>query len=75
MLIAGEGPNIEIHSILERKLVSQFKAHEKRVKCAVITKLNMLEELHLITASNDGFIKLWHILVNINSISMYSNIY
>uniref|UniRef100_A0A0N8DXS6 p21-activated protein kinase-interacting protein n=1 Tax=Daphnia magna TaxID=35525 RepID=A0A0N8DXS6_9CRUS len=61
LLIGGEGPNIESHSVTHRKPVSQFKAHEKRVKAAAITKLNASEELHLITASNDGFIKLWRI--------------
>ena len=65
MFIGGEGPNIETHSILQRKVLSQFKAHEKRVKAAVLTKFNTSEELHLITASNDGFIKLWRILVKI----------
>lgn len=69
MLIGGEGPNIESHSVTHRKPVSQFKAHEKRVKAAAITKLNASEELHLITASNDGFIKLWRIPVRANKCS------
>lgn len=72
MLIGGEGPNIVTHSISQRKLLSQFKAHERRVKAAAITKLNTLEEPHLVTVSNDGFIKLWQILVKIIFISMYS---
>ncbi|XP_046460278.1 p21-activated protein kinase-interacting protein 1-like [Daphnia pulex] len=62
LLIGGEGPNIVTHSISQRKLLSQFKAHERRVKAAAITKLNTLEEPHLVTVSNDGFIKLWQIL-------------
>lgn len=65
MIVGGEGPNIEIHSISERKLLTQFKAHEKRVKAATTTNLNGLEELHLVTVSNDGFIKLWKIQVRI----------
>lgn len=63
MLIGGEGPNIETHSISQRKNLCTFKAHERRVKAAAITKLGSSEELHLVTVSNDGFIKLWHIPV------------
>lgn len=56
-MIGGEGPNVQVHSISERKLLAQFKAHEKRVKSAVA--VNFEEEIHLVTVSNDKFIKLW----------------
>lgn len=64
MLVGGERPNIEVHSISERKVLTEFKAHEKRVKAAEVTKLNGMEDPHLVTVSNDGFIKLWKIPVN-----------
>ena len=63
LLVGGEGPNIETHSISQKKILYTFKAHERRVKAAAITKLNVSEALHLVTVSNDGFIKLWHIKV------------
>lgn len=56
-MVGGEGPNLELHSISERKLFTQFKAHEKRVKDAAA--INFEEEIHLVTVSNDKFIKLW----------------
>jgi hypothetical protein len=63
LLIGGEERNIKIHSISQRKLVSNFQAHEKKVNSVDITKLNTSEELHLVTVSIDEFLKVWLILV------------
>ena len=60
-MVGGERPEIEIHSIGGRKLLTQFKAHERRSKAGAVVKLK--EKLHLITASNDGLVKLWQIQV------------
>jgi WD40 repeat protein len=62
LIVCGEGPDVEIHSISEKKLLTKFKAHEKRVKAACVTSLGM-DASYLITASNDGFVKMWKISV------------
>jgi WD40 repeat protein len=62
LIVCGDGPDVEIHSISEKKMLTKFKAHEKRVKAACVTSLGM-DATYLITASNDGFVKIWKILV------------
>jgi hypothetical protein len=62
LVVCGDGPDVEIHSISEKKMLTKFKAHEKRVKAACVTSLGM-DASYLITASNDGFVKIWKILV------------
>ena len=64
MVIGGDGSDIEIHSLKESKLITKFKAHEKRIKAGEVIKPDG-KNVYLITASNDGFIKLWAIHVNI----------
>ena len=57
LAVGGERPNVELHSISERKLITEFAAHEKRVKGAEAIKFE--DQIHLVTVSNDKFIKLW----------------
>lgn len=57
LIVVGDKEEVEIHKIsTEQKLLS-FAAHKNRIKDAVcIRERNML-----LTASNDGFIKLWQL--------------
>ena len=50
--LAGDMPEIEIHSLTSQEMIRKFKAHEIRVRC-----LTYLAPNCLITASNDGLIK------------------
>ena len=65
LVVGGEGPDIEIHSFEDRKLLTKFKAHDKRVKGAHCTTLDTDDKSYLITASNDGFIKIWQLSVSL----------
>jgi WD40 repeat protein len=58
-------PEVEMHSIAEKKLLHKFAAHEKRVRCLKLIKGDANEDegknlkFCLVTASNDGNIKVW----------------
>ncbi len=64
LVIGGEAPEVEMHSFVDRKLSTKFTAHEKRVKAACFTSLGSQDQSYLITASNDGFIKMWRLSVS-----------
>ena len=51
--VAGEMSQIEVYSLVSKELVHKFEAHEKRVRV-----MSMVDDL-LITASNDGKVKVW----------------
>ena len=46
----------------EGKLVTSFKAHNKRVKAGSVIIVDKVPLL--VTASNDGFVKLWQVPVS-----------
>ena len=52
--LAGDMPEIEIHSLTSQEMITKFQAHETRVRC-----LTYLAPNCLITGSNDGLIKVW----------------
>lgn len=55
LIVAGDKEAVEVHSITEKAKLVAFDAHKNRVKDVVsIPEKNMI-----LTASNDGFIKLW----------------
>ena len=54
--LAGDMPEIEIHSLTRQEKLSEFKAHETRVRCLTYLTPNVL-----ITGSNDGLIKVWNL--------------
>ena len=54
--LAGEMPHVEIHSLVTKDLVTKFEAHQTRVRC-----LDFVQPSCLVTASNDGLIKVWKI--------------
>lgn len=52
--LAGEMPFVEIHSLISKELLYKFEAHTTRVRCLAFVRPNCL-----ITASNDGLVKVW----------------
>ena len=61
--VAGEMPQIEIHSIVSKCLITKFEAHKNRVRCmTLVSNKNATGDSSaqcLVTASNDGFAKVW----------------
>jgi len=57
--LAGEMPHIEIYSMVTKELLHKFEAHETRVRC-----LSVINPSCLVSASNDGLIKVWKISRN-----------
>merc|ERR1712141_50241 len=64
----GEMPQIEVYSIVSKSLIMKFEAHANRVRCMTLVsdqpiKYNdtsaQLNHQCLVTASNDGFVKVW----------------
>ncbi|XP_076826214.1 p21-activated protein kinase-interacting protein 1-like [Brachyhypopomus gauderio] len=57
LAVAGDDEHVKVYDLVSEKCISDFKAHDNRVKAI---KSLMTDELCvLVTASNDGFIKLW----------------
>jgi len=55
IMVAGDKETVEVHAIKRGAKVSSFEAHKNRVK-----DMKFIPELQvLVTASNDGFIKMW----------------
>lgn len=57
LAVAGDDESVQIYDVDSEKCICEFKAHEIRVKA--VESLMMGELCVIITASNDGFIKLW----------------
>ena len=66
--VAGEMPHVEIHSIVSKSLIMKFDAHTNRVRCMALLSnqpsetdevKDVLSHQCLVTASNDGFVKVW----------------
>ena len=62
--VAGEMPQVEIHSIVSKSLITKFEAHTNRVRCMTLVGNEARAEGEtsdqcLVTASNDGFVKVW----------------
>ncbi|CAB4067511.1 MAK11 [Lepeophtheirus salmonis] len=58
-LVATENPKIEVHSLKEQKMLFDFEAHEKRVRCLEVLQNN--EDKVIVSVSNDGWMKLWEL--------------
>jgi len=55
VVVGGESPTAQIHSLIEKKMVRSWEAHTTRVRCML-----MLGERKLVTASSsDNMIKIW----------------
>ncbi|XP_046703847.1 p21-activated protein kinase-interacting protein 1-like [Silurus meridionalis] len=57
LAMAGDDEHVQVYDLTSEKCIFEFKAHENRVKALDSFELNDL--CVLVTASNDGFIKLW----------------
>ncbi|XP_060776986.1 p21-activated protein kinase-interacting protein 1-like [Neoarius graeffei] len=57
LAVGGDDEHVQVYDLASEKCVCEFKAHENRVKALDSFEMNDL--CVLVTASNDGFIKLW----------------
>ncbi|XP_061587013.1 p21-activated protein kinase-interacting protein 1-like [Cololabis saira] len=57
LAVAGDDESVRMCDIGKAKWVCEFKAHETRVKA--VDSLMMEDYCLVVTASNDGFIKMW----------------
>ncbi|KAG7220917.1 hypothetical protein INR49_017767 [Caranx melampygus] len=57
LAVAGDDEVVRLCDLGKQKWVCEFKAHETRVKA--VDSLDMEDYCVLVTASNDGFIKMW----------------
>ncbi|KAK5889384.1 hypothetical protein CesoFtcFv8_015393 [Champsocephalus esox] len=57
LAVAGDDENVRFCDLGKEKWVCEFKAHENRVKA--VDSFVMEDHCILVTASNDGFIKMW----------------
>ncbi|KAF7662593.1 hypothetical protein LDENG_00231910 [Lucifuga dentata] len=57
LAIAGDDETVRLCDVGTEKCLCEFKAHETRVKA--VDSFNMENYCVLVTASNDGFIKMW----------------
>lgn len=57
LIVAGDDESVRICDIGTQKWVCEFKAHETRVKA--VESFMMEDYCVIVTASNDGFIKMW----------------
>lgn len=61
LAVAGDDEIVRLCDISKQKWVCEFKAHETRVKA--VDSFSWEDHSVLVTASNDGFIKMWKLLV------------
>ncbi|XP_069014037.1 p21-activated protein kinase-interacting protein 1-like [Embiotoca jacksoni] len=59
LAVAGDDESVRLCDVEKSKWVCEFKAHETRVKA--VDSLMMEDYCVVVTASNDGFIKMWKI--------------
>ncbi|XP_022068928.2 p21-activated protein kinase-interacting protein 1-like [Acanthochromis polyacanthus] len=57
LAVAGDDETVRLCDVTTEKWLCEFKAHETRVKA--VDSLMMEDYCVLVTASNDGFIKMW----------------
>ncbi|XP_037131113.1 p21-activated protein kinase-interacting protein 1-like [Syngnathus acus] len=62
LAVAGDDETVRLCDVAKAKWVCEFKAHETRVKAVESFKLG--DHCVLVTASNDGFIKMWKLRLN-----------
>ena len=80
--VAGEMSHIEVYSIVSKTLLMKFEAHTNRVRCMTLIskelspndeKSNHLSHQCLVTASNDGLVKIWKVSRKPLSASLNTN--
>ncbi|XP_077413905.1 p21-activated protein kinase-interacting protein 1-like isoform X2 [Vanacampus margaritifer] len=63
LAVAGDDEIVRLCDVAKEKWVCEFKAHETRVKAVESFKMAD-DDCVLVTASNDGFIKMWKLRLN-----------
>ena len=60
--LAGEMPEIQLYSMVSGNLLTKFEAHKNRVRCLAVVKPEADKNRWcLVSASNDGQVKLWSV--------------
>ncbi|XP_016379827.1 p21-activated protein kinase-interacting protein 1-like isoform X1 [Sinocyclocheilus rhinocerous] len=73
LAVGGDDESVCIYDVTSQKCVCEFKAHENRVKA--IESFMKDDFCVLVTASNDGFIKLWKLnLENLETPSLLGQV-
>ncbi|KTG38682.1 hypothetical protein cypCar_00038731 [Cyprinus carpio] len=73
LAVGGDDESVRIYDVTSQKCVCEFKAHENRVKA--IDSFMKDDVCVLVTASNDGFIKLWKLnLENLETPSLLGQV-
>ncbi|XP_051543170.1 p21-activated protein kinase-interacting protein 1-like [Myxocyprinus asiaticus] len=73
LAVAGDDESVRVYDVTSQKCVCAFKAHENRVKA--IQSFMKDDFCVLVTASNDGFIKMWKLnLENLATPSMLGQV-
>nr|XP_061795801.1 p21-activated protein kinase-interacting protein 1-like [Nerophis lumbriciformis] len=62
LAVAGDDETVRLCDLAKGEWVCEFKAHETRVKAVESFKID--DDCILVTASNDGFIKMWKLHLN-----------
>ncbi|XP_051943837.1 p21-activated protein kinase-interacting protein 1-like [Hippocampus zosterae] len=62
LAVVGDDEIVRLCDVAQEKWVCEFKAHETRVKA--VESFMMTDHCVLVTASNDGFIKMWKLRLN-----------
>ncbi|XP_034039686.1 p21-activated protein kinase-interacting protein 1-like [Thalassophryne amazonica] len=57
LVVAGDDETVRLYDVGTEKWLCEFQAHETRVKS--VESFNMEDYSVIVTASNDGFIKMW----------------
>uniref|UniRef100_A0A8C2JVS5 P21-activated protein kinase-interacting protein 1 n=1 Tax=Cyprinus carpio TaxID=7962 RepID=A0A8C2JVS5_CYPCA len=73
LAVGGDDESVRIYDVTSQECVCEFKAHENRVKA--IDSFMKDDVCVLVTASNDGFIKLWKLnLENLETPSLLGQV-
>uniref|UniRef100_A0A672LAX4 Uncharacterized protein n=1 Tax=Sinocyclocheilus grahami TaxID=75366 RepID=A0A672LAX4_SINGR len=73
LAVGGDDESVRIFDVISQKCVCEFEAHENRVKA--IESFMKDDGCVLVTASNDGFIKLWKLnLENLETPSLLGQV-
>ncbi|XP_055359911.1 p21-activated protein kinase-interacting protein 1-like isoform X2 [Betta splendens] len=59
LVVAGDDETVRLCDTVKQKWLCEFKAHDTRVKA--VDSFNMDDYCVIVTASNDGFIKMWRL--------------
>ncbi|XP_061879587.1 p21-activated protein kinase-interacting protein 1-like isoform X2 [Entelurus aequoreus] len=62
LVVAGDDEIVRLCDVDKQEWVCEFKAHETRVKA--VESFKMDDHCVIVTASNDGFIKMWKLRLN-----------